>query len=220
MQKEEFERRAAAMRERSRAPKQLPKDDSQGESKRSNSRAAAERPPVAPVLVVPGLPILPPHALLGGAWKSSHTKLLLAALGDVHALVVRTARSLGSQQVRFDGLVHLGDNGALDIAASTTVLPQALRVFDLLIRRVEEQGGRVSASGGTSVTLDEEVIEIRLREGVDRRPKSSSSSYRENEYFPTGQLWLMTPGEYANKLKTPARDLHDTHLELRAQATE
>lgn len=43
--------------------------------------------------------------------RSRRTKTLLEALGDVDPLVTRTARSIGKQQVGFDGLISLRGAG-------------------------------------------------------------------------------------------------------------
>jgi hypothetical protein len=78
------------------------------------------------MIAVPGLPEVRPYALLGEAWKPAHTKALLEALGDVDPLVTRTARSIGNQQVGFDGLISLGGAGVLELAASPRSIAHAL----------------------------------------------------------------------------------------------
>ena len=149
------------------------------------TKASASR--TVAVLNVPDLPSVSPYGLLSGVWKSSHTKLLLAALGTVDPLVLRTARSIGTQQVSFDGLICLKDT--LDLAASSRCLPEALRIYNILLQTVAERGGQVTATNGTAVTLRGETINVRLREASERQPKQAgSATLRENEYVPTGVL--------------------------------
>jgi hypothetical protein len=125
MRKEEFERRAAAMRARHAATATTATIavDIEAPSRRTA------------VLAVPELPSAAAYSLLQGVWKPSHTKVLIAALGAVHPLAVRTARCIGSQQAAFDGLVSLQGDGVLDVAVSTQTFPEALRQYNRLCRR-------------------------------------------------------------------------------------
>jgi hypothetical protein len=190
MRKDEFERRAAEMRTRFTA-------------------TPVRTPPVreATDLRVPELPAAPPHSLLHGIWKPSHTKALLAALGDVHPIVIRTARGIGTQQVGFDGLVYVSGKGMLDIAASTRAFPEALRSFDRLLRVSAERGCTVDASGQTMLTVQGEAFRVRIRETSERRLKpAGSSSFRDSEYFPTGQLWLRGSHEQGSDIRASVGD--------------
>ncbi len=197
MRKDDLERRAAAMRARHTTAAAT------AATTETSSRGAA-------VLTIPELPSASPYSLLRGAWKSSHTKLLLSALGDAQPLVLRTARSIGTQQVAFDGLIYLHGNGVLDVAASPRMFPEALRLYDLLLQAVAKRGGEGTVTNATTITLRGETLEIRLREGSDRRPKQTGSAgFRENEYFPTGQLWFSVIHEHGSNMKTLARDLSD-----------
>ena len=105
MWNEELERRAARMRERysgsasTTTDPVATRDPRAGKARTSTSMATTRQP----TIVVPGLPEVSPHALLQGVWKPVHTNALLSALGDVDPLVVCTARSIGKQQVGFDG---------------------------------------------------------------------------------------------------------------------
>ena len=93
--------------------------------------------------------------------------------------------------------------GVLDVAASTDAFPEALRLLDLLVRTVERESGSVSATTSTTISLDNEVIEVRMREGSERRRKEVGKyGYPENECVPTKQLWLSVTGEHGSRLKT------------------
>ena len=130
------------------------------------------------------------------------------ALGDVHPLVIRAARGIATQQVGYDGLIYLRGNGMLNIAASTRMLPEALRLFDLLLRTVAEAGGSVSVTNETTISLQGETFKIRLREASERRPKPAGSpGYRDSEYFPTGQLWLKGAHDHGSNIRTAAGDV-------------
>ena len=226
MHKDEFERRAAEMRARHATARTgaISAATVASTTTRNTSRTA-----IADVssrgtnaLTVPELPTVPPYSLLQGLWKPAHTKALLAALGDVHPLVVRAVRALGSQQVSFDGLICLRGDGLLDVAASTIAFPQALRLYDLLIRTVQNQGGKISVSTVTAISLDDETIEVRMREASERRTKQVGKyGFAKNEYFPTKQLWLMAAGDQGSRLKTLVReqaDIDDFLRKLRRRA--
>jgi len=130
------------------------------------------------------------------------------ALGDVHPLVIRAARGIATQQVGYDGLIYLRGNGMLNIAASTRMLPEALRLFDLLLRTVAEAAGSASATNETTISLQSETFKIRLREASERRPKRAGSpGYRDGEYFPTGQLWLKGAHDHGSNIRTAAGDV-------------
>ena len=162
------------------------------------------------VLAVPELPSASANSLLQGVWRPSHTKLLIAALGAVHPLVLRTARCIGSQQVAFDGLVSLRGKGVLETAVSTRIFPEALRQYDRLVQAVVKRGGEVTVTDGTTVLLRGESIAIRMREGSDKRVKRVwASGYTENEWSPNGQLSLIVAGEQGSKLKTLIREESD-----------
>jgi hypothetical protein len=182
MRKEELERHAAAMRARHAT---------------TATKVTIAVPVEAPsrrtaVLAVPALPSAGAYSLLGGVWKPSDTKLLIAALGPAHPLVLRTARCIGSQQVAFDGLVSLRGDGVLDTAVSTRMLPEALRQYNRLVQAVVKRGGGVTVTDDTTVLLRGESIAIRMREGSDKRVKRIwASGYKENEWSPNGQLPLV-----------------------------
>lgn len=74
-----------------------------------------------PAQVVPGLPSIEPHQFLNPIWKPAYTKALLDALPSADAVVVRTARQVGTLQVGYDGLVPLGGKEALDLKAGPSV---------------------------------------------------------------------------------------------------
>jgi hypothetical protein len=169
----------------------------------------ARTPPVRQVtdLRVPELPAAPPYSMLRGVWKPSHTQALLAALGDVHPLVIRTARGIGTQQVGFDGLVYVSGKGMLDIAASTRTFPDALRSFDHLLRASEQRGCTVEANGQTTLIVQGEAFRVRIRETSERRLKpAGSSSFRDSEYCPTGQLWLRGSHEHGSDIRASVGD--------------
>lgn len=204
MLREELERHAAAMRARNAATaKPAASAASAKTTKASPSRSVA-------VLIVPDLPSVSPYAMLSGVWKSAHTKLLLAALGTVDPLVLRAARSIGTQQVSFDGLIHLNGKGTLDLAASSRCLPEALRLYNILLQTVAARGGQVTATNGTAVTLRGETINIRLREASERRPKQGeAATFRDNEYVPTEMLSFSVDHQQGSDLKTLVRDATD-----------
>ena len=101
-------------------------------------------------------------------------------MGDVDPLVVRTARSIGKQQVGFDGLVSLAGAGVLDVAASPQSLPLALHLYNVLLTKVRERGGEVSATDATVIHWRDEAVRIRLREYTERRETTDAYGYRSN----------------------------------------
>ena len=202
MRKEEFERRAAEMRAR----RFTPVATQTAAVKQADRRRARSSAPKAPILNIVDLPTASRYGLLREVWKPSHTKSLIVALGEVHPLVIRAARGVATQQVGYDGLIYLRGNGMLDIAASTRMLPEALRLFDLLLRTVAEAGGSVSVTNETTISLQGETFKIRLREASERRPKPAGSpGYRDSEYFPTGQLWLKGAHDLGSNIRTGRR---------------
>ena len=161
MRKEEFERRAAKMRaDRAAATATSKPTNTLGKRTTANADGQSRS-----VLTIPTIPTVAPCSLMSGVWKPVHTKLLLAELGDAHPLVVRAVRAIASQQVRFDGLVYLIGDGVIDVAASPTALPEALRLFDLFIR-TEQRGGEVSVTKLTTIKLDGEAT--RSNSSIDR----------------------------------------------------
>ena len=204
MRKEEFERRAAEMRAR----RFTPVATQTAPVKQPDRRRARSLAPNAPILNIVDLPTASRYGLLREVWKPSHTKSLIVALGEVHPLVIRAARGIATQQVGYDGLIYLRGNGMLDIAASTRMLPEALRLFDLLLRTLAEAGGSVSVTNETTINLQGETFKIRLREASERRPKPAGSpGYRDSEYFPTGQLWLKGAHDHGSNIRTAAGDV-------------
>ena len=211
MWNEELERRAARMRERysgsasTTTDPVATRDPRAGKARTSTSMATTRQP----TIVVPGLPEVSPHALLQGVWKPVHTNALLSALGDVDPLVVRTARSIGKQQVGFDGLVSLGGSGVLEVAASPQSLPLALQLYNALLVKVRERGAEVTATDGTVIHWRGEAVRIRLRESAERRETTSTDSYRSNTYYPTGHLSFAVVPEVGGQCKMPVTDTHD-----------
>src|SRR4051794_10942983 len=116
---EDLECRAARMRERNRRAATAAPDSnaSRGRSAPKTSAPPSSAPTHPAIISVPGVPEVRPYALLRELWKPAHTKALLDALGDVDSLVTRSARSIGKQQVGFDGLISLGGAGVLGLAA-------------------------------------------------------------------------------------------------------
>ena len=163
-----------------------------------------------PPLTIAGLPPLRPYEPLSTAWKTSHTKALLAGLGDVDRLVVRTLRSIGTQRVLFDGLVHFIGDGVLDLAASVAALPNALRLFDIFLRALAQRGVRVKVTSSTVIEIAGETLAVRLREGSERRDKRPNTpGFQASEYFPTGQLWFSVVDHNGSKSKTQVSDSAD-----------
>jgi len=211
MWNEELERRATRMRERYSGSASTTTDPERtrapraGKARTSTSVVTTRRP----TIIVPGLPEVSPHALLQRVWKPLHTNALLSALGDVDPLVVRTARSIGKQQVGFDGLVSLGGSGVLAVAASTQSLPLALQLYHVLLVKVREHGGEVTATDGTVIRWKDEAIRIRLREHSERRETTGTDSYRSNTYYPTGRLSFAVVPEIGGECRMPVTDAQD-----------
>ncbi len=167
---EDLERRAALMRERHRATANTTPDSTATRGRRdgkSTSKTSAVTR--METIKVPSLPEAGPYTLLRGVWKPAHTGALLEALGDVDPLVARTARSIGKQQVGFDGLISMGGADVLEVRATPQAMPHALQLYNLLLVKARERGGEVTAKNGSSIRLRGESITIRLRESVDRR---------------------------------------------------
>ena len=70
-------------------------------------------------------------------------------------------------------------------------------------------------TNATTITIRGEALEIRLREGSERRLKQLGfAGFAENEYFPTGQLWSSVAHEYGSNMKTLVRDMSDVNTFL------
>ena len=159
--------------------------------------------------MVPSLPEVRPYTLLQGVWKPAHTNALLEALGDVDPLVVRTARSIGKQQVGFDGLISLGGPGVLEVGASPQAMPHALQLYNVLLVKARERGGEVTATDGTIIRLGGELIRIRLRESADRRENTGKDSIRSVAHVPTGRLSFAVVPTEGGDCKNPVADSSD-----------
>ena len=118
-------------------------------------------------------------------------------------------RSIGKQQVGFDGLVSLGGSGALEVAASPQSLPLALQLYNVLLVKVCERGGEVTATEGTVIHWRGEAVRIRLREHSERRETTGTDSYRSNTYRPTGRLSFAVVPELGGECKMPVTDAQD-----------
>jgi hypothetical protein len=217
MWNEELERRAAQMRERHSKPASPATEaeitrGQRGRKTSTSTSAAITHVPTA--VVVPGLPEVGPHALLQGVWRPAHTNALLSALGDVDPLVVRTARSIAKQQVGFDGVIALGGSGVLEVAASPQSLPLALHLYNLLLVKVRERGGEVTAPNGTVIRWRGETVRIRLRECAERGDTTGTDSYRSNTYRPTGRLSFAVVPELGGDCKMPVTDTHSVETFL------
>jgi hypothetical protein len=195
------------MRDRSRRTVDIPRDPTatpkRRDAKTSNSTDTISH---RATIVVPSLPDVVPYTLLEGVWKPAHTNALLDALGDVGPLVTRTARSIGKQQVGFDGLISLGGPGVLEVAATPRAMLHALQLYNLLLLNARKRGGEVSAKDGTVIRLRGESIRIRLRESVDRREDTRKDSIRSATHVPTGRLSFTVVAELGGNCKTPVAD--------------
>jgi hypothetical protein len=205
MRKEEFERRAAEMRdryaaaERHAARRRVPAPSSHASSQRMDTPGLDEAS-----LVESDFPAAAPLCSLHRIWKPLHTELLVKGLGNAHPLVRRAAQVIGTQQVAFDGLVYLRGNNIIDVAASTTMLLKAMKLCSLLLQTVEAQGGAVSVAGKTNIVIDGEAVPVRLREGSQRfRCEDGDSAFTENEYFPTGTIFLIASDTYGADIRIP-----------------
>jgi hypothetical protein len=209
MWNDELARRAAAMRARYTAAAPAPSVA----PKKTTAKEIPNRQDAG--LRVPELPTVPPYHSLGGVWKQQHTKLLLSALGEVDPRVERAARSLGRQQVAYNGLLYLNGKSALDIGVSIGTLPEALRLYDLLLQTVAKRGEETVSKDGTAITVRGETVGIRLRETSLRRPRQAGSTGLERtEYQPTGLLLFSVEHQHGGDLRTPARDAGDIELFL------
>ena len=211
MWNEELEQRAAHMRQRYGGSASTTEDTGgarrpRGGKASTSTGVATTRPPT---IVVAGLPEVSPYALLQGVWKPVHPNALLSAFGDVDPMVVRTVRSIGKQQVGFDGLVSLGGSGALEVAASPQSLPLAFQLYNVLLVKVCERGGEVTATEGTVIHWRGEAVRIRLREHSERRETTGTNSYRSNTYRPTGRLSFAVVPELGGECKMPVTDARD-----------
>ncbi len=160
-------------------------------------------------LTIPELPSIRPYQTLGGVWKPLHTELLLAALGDVDPVVAKTARSIGKQQVAHNGLVYLTGK-SLDIGVSIGMFPEALRLYDLLLKAVAERDGETVSKDGTQIILRGETIAIRLRETSLQLPQQAGSTNPGRaEYQPTGLLLFSVDHRHGSDLRTRAQDATD-----------
>ena len=204
------------MRTRLTAPALPSSPQKQPKRLKIGRQTPVEPSPKVAALNVPDLPAGTPYRSLRDVWRPAHTKSLLNALGDVHPYVARAARAIASQQVAFDGLIYLRGEGVLDIAASTRAMPEALRLFDSLLRAAADSGAKVTVPAETKITLQEETFKIRLREKSDRRTKRGSSQiFGGSEYVPTGQLWLIATHEEGSEIRLHAHNIDNVYPRLR-----
>ena len=205
MRKDVFERRAAEMRARLQAQREGVT------SGRPYHQAQREPSPATEGVHAVGLPTVGPHQLVERTWKPAYTKAVLTALPGAHALITKTAHSVGKSQVGFDGLLSLGGERGLDINVSLPCLSRALQLYEMLIRSVAGLGGDVIlASEGTMVRLDGETERIRLREGTIRHRKpANDSSLDKYTYEATGLLYFVLLERGGGKCKTLVREKTD-----------
>jgi len=135
-------------------------------------------------------------------------------LADPHPPIERTLRSLEVARPRDDGLVRPRASRCLAIAVSPNLIQRALRIYDALLKALEQRGHKVSASSEsgqlTQVVILDETVGIELEEHLERRerpapPPGPRQRHRfsfiksppvEYDYFPAGTLALRIEGAF------------------------
>ncbi|WP_108808927.1 hypothetical protein [Aquimarina spinulae] len=115
-------------------------------------------------------------------------------------LIIQTRKKLKtikpSTWTQSKGLI-ISPEDALNIEASKSSIPRALRFMDILIKVLKQRGHQVKIKEHrTFVIIEEEEIEIRCREKI-KRIISESNSW--SEYIPSGVLSFKIDNSYPDK---------------------
>jgi len=132
-----------------------------------------------------------------------------------HSIVARTGRRLAGASVGRYGLLKSSTRQLLDISVGQDSLSRALKIMDVLVKRLEEKG-LIVRNGSlhkykTVVTINGEEVPFSLREKVKRvehvltdKEKEYKKRYGEShapkfDFVPTGKLVLRDEDNYGIK---------------------
>ena len=147
-----------------------------------------------------------------------------------HTLVAATERAFRKPKRRNPGDQPITERPALAISVSEASLPRALRIMDALIRALEARGMSLRIEPDdkqrTCLTLQGQVIAIRLAENIsrtEREPtekerqeiKKYGSTYLRDRYsfHHTGMLKLGILGDYRDELQKVVADGKQQRIE-------
>ena len=87
-----------------------------------------------------------------------------------------------------DGMFGTG-KGCLSIYVTPFLIKRALRIFDTIIKSLQQKGYEISTEKGTVAIIDGIKVPVRMREKNNRTPKKEQKfSWTEYDYSPSGQL--------------------------------
>lgn len=118
------------------------------------------------------------------------TKLVVPdKLTNPDKLIIAARESLNRKDFYMDrGLINCL-RGELDIRASKSNIPRALRLLDTLIKALRERGHEVIVdSNDTHAMVNTQKLKISLREKTKRIPSTGNHSWQTYDYQPTGIL--------------------------------
>ena len=140
-------------------------------------------------------------------------------LTSPHPLVRSTIDALKNATPDETGILRTRASGCLNVRAGRGSVGRAMRLMDALIKALEARGSTVSVverdrTHQTCVKMLDEVIEIELREGLNRREKQftaaelrdrQKSSWlrdrKEYEFYPSGNFVFTILGYYGEGLR-------------------
>lgn len=135
-------------------------------------------------------------------------------LADPHPLIERTLRSLEAARPGENGLVRPRASRCLAVSVSPNLIQRSLRIFDALLKAIEERGHKASVSNEpghlTQVVILNEAVGIELQEHLERkeRPAPAPGPRQRHEfsfvksppvvydYVPSGTLALRIEGAF------------------------
>jgi hypothetical protein len=125
-------------------------------------------------------------------------------LSDPHLLVAKTVKAFRGGGSRHDGYLMAKTPDCLAVHATMASIDRAMRIYDAVIKAIEERGHVVEVQKykrenytepqyRTVVLVDDEAVEIEITETIRRieRPRQGTSDpYPKYEFVPSGQLSL------------------------------
>jgi len=126
-------------------------------------------------------------------------------LSNPHPLVAKTVKAFRGGKSRHDGYLMAKTPDCLAVHATMGSIDRALRIYDAVIKAIEERGHVVEVEKykrenysepqyRTVMLVDDESVEIEITETTRRieRPRQGSSDpYPKYEFVPSGQLSLV-----------------------------
>ncbi|WP_435791424.1 hypothetical protein [Clostridium sp.] len=136
-----------------------------------------------------------------------HRITVKQTLTSPHSIIARTRDRLKSQKPDEYGMIHSG-NDCVDIRISPANYKKVLRVLDALFKWFEKKGYEVDVSSryGTYIKIDEEEIEIAVKEkSTVTKTTLINNGYwirTEREYTPSGKISLLIKSYASNSRRT------------------